>query len=102
MISSIDLAVAKEHEQRATEGVSLQEFCEALFWTRTVDPLLTMEVVFSGMVGIGIDCKRSASIKPPRRCHRVPPKCTPAAENRLGACISAEYGGTRVRNRGGS
>jgi hypothetical protein len=42
------------------------------------------------------DCKRSASIALPRRCHSVPPKCTAAGENLLPACISAEYGGTRV------
>ena len=47
-------------------------------------------------------CKRSASIELPQGCHRVPPKCTVAAENWLEACISAEYGGTRVHIRGGS
>jgi hypothetical protein len=58
-----------------------------------------------------LDCKRSASIGLPQRCHRVPPKCTAMAQN-LGRsmnlrppgyeprrpctrCISAEYGGTR-------
>ena len=43
-------------------------------------------------------CKHQAS----PRCHRVLPKCTAVAENRLGVCISAECGGTRVHNRGGS
>ena len=62
---------------------------------------LTMEGV-SVRLGIGSSCKRSASIALPRRCHRVPPKCTAAAENWLRSCISAEYGGTRVHNRGGS
>ena len=33
-------------------------------------------------------CKRSASIGLPQRCHGVPPECTAAAENWLGACIS--------------
>jgi hypothetical protein len=36
--------------------------------------------------------KRSASIGLPQRCHRVPPKCTVAAENWLGA---GGFGGTR-------
>jgi hypothetical protein len=47
-------------------------------------------------------CKHSASIRLPQRRYRVPPKRTAAAENWLEACISAEYGGTRVHNRGGS
>jgi len=47
-------------------------------------------------------CKRSASTGLPQRCHRVPPKCTAAAENWLGAGVSAEYSGTGVHNRGGS
>jgi hypothetical protein len=47
-------------------------------------------------------CKRFASIRLPRRCHRVPPKCTVAAENWPGAGVSADYGGIRVHNRGGS
>jgi magnesium transporter len=34
-----------------------------------------------------LGCKRSASIGLPRQCHRVPPKCAPAAENWLGACV---------------
>ncbi len=46
--------------------------------------------------------KRSASIGLPLRCHRVPPKCMVAAENWLGAGVSAEHGGMRVHNRGGS
>jgi hypothetical protein len=37
-----------------------------------------------------------------RRCHRVPPNRTVAAENWLGAGVSAEYGACRVHNRGGS
>src|SRR5436190_13489557 len=49
-----------------------------------------------GVLGATPSCKRSASIGLPRRGQRVPPKCTAAAENWLGACISAEYGGTRV------
>src|SRR6266487_3559101 len=47
-----------------------------------------------------LGCKRSASIGHRPRCHRVPPKCTVAAENWPGAGVSAEYGGTRVHNRG--
>jgi hypothetical protein len=43
-------------------------------------------------------CKHRASTA----FHPVPPKCTAAAQNWLGPCISAEYGGTRVHNRGGS
>ncbi len=46
--------------------------------------------------------KRSASIGLPQRCRRVPPKCTVAAENWPGAGVSAEQGGMRVHNRGGS
>jgi hypothetical protein len=60
------------------------------------------ELVRIGSVGIGSGCKRSASIALPRRCHRIPPKCAAAAENWLRSCISAERGGTRVHNRGGS
>jgi hypothetical protein len=47
-------------------------------------------------------CKRSASIGLPPRCHHVPPQCTVAAENWLGAGVSAEHGGMRVHDRGGS
>jgi hypothetical protein len=47
-------------------------------------------------------CKHSASIALPQRCHRVPPKCTAMAQIWVAACISAEYGGTRIHNRGGS
>jgi hypothetical protein len=53
-------------------------------------------------VGIGSRCKRSASIRLPRGCHRIPPKCTARAGNWLGICVQVEYGGTRVPNRGGS
>jgi hypothetical protein len=49
-----------------------------------------------------LDCKRSASIWLPQRCHRVPPKCTSMAQIWVATCISVEYGGTRVHNRGGS
>ncbi len=49
-----------------------------------------------------LGCKGSASIALSRRCHRVPPKCTAAAKNRLPPRVPAEYGGTGVHNRGGS
>ena len=42
--------------------------------------------------------KRSASTGLPQRCHGIPPKCTVAAENWLGASVSAECGGMRVHN----
>ena len=38
-------------------------------------------------LGARASCKHSASIGLPQRCRRVPPKCTVAAENCLGACV---------------
>jgi len=50
------------------------------------------------------NCGLQASCKH-RACAAMspyPPKCTAAAEKWLRFCISAEYGGTRVHDRGGS
>ena len=60
-------------------------------------PPPTMEGVFPQPLESACGCKHSASIELPPRCHRVSPKRTVAAENWLGACISAEYGGTQSR-----
>jgi len=61
-----------------------------------------MRIVTADMRRTVSTCKRSASIGLPPRCHRVPPKCTVAAENWPGAGVSAEHGGMRVHNRSGS
>src|SRR5436190_16072949 len=39
------------------------------------------------ILGATPSCKHPASIGLPQRCHRVPPKCTAAAENQLETCF---------------